>query len=77
MESFDLNIRYDKADANVKITVEYPDNQAIAAINALRRVAEDDYIMGLMSALKDDPSVQSRLHAAGLDIADDEDWDDD
>lgn len=78
-ESFTLNFSFENG-VGVDMELTYPTGQAIAAIHAITQAAEQRYLMGLLSELRDDPSVAKRLEDSGLDFDDedyyDEEWDD-
>lgn len=65
-ENFTLNMEFANG-AVVSVEVTYPEDQAIAAINALRQIGADGYLIPLMAQLRD-KSIDEALGNAGLDI---------
>lgn len=60
-----------------KITFEFPKDEAIVAIHAIRMLGSTKGITQMFAALEDDPSVRDRLENAGLSFGGDGDEDDD
>jgi hypothetical protein len=54
---------------SVVITVEYPENHGLLALNALREAASEQYIASIMEGMEDDESVLAALKAAGISFA--------
>ena len=70
--SFDISVTLATGES-VVITVAYPVNQGILAIQALSQVAEAKYLQGLLSALRADPSVKAKLEELHLGFEDEAD----
>lgn len=71
-ESFDLEFAYDKG-VQVKMTLEYPEGKGITAIHAISQAGKQNYLLGVMEALQDDPTVRQALYEMGYDT-DEEDY---
>ena len=69
---FELTFTFENNQV-VRVKVDYEEDNAIAAINALRQIGEAEYITGLLSTLRRDPSVAKVLADAHLGFDDEDD----
>ena len=74
--SFSLKISTESG-YSVNITVEYPQDEGILALSALREAASERYIASIMEGMSDDASVLAALKREGISFAswdEEEDW---
>jgi RecB family endonuclease NucS len=74
--SFELDVSFANGQT-CNIVLTYPEGHAMTAIHAIRRMAELDFIRGILSANRDDPSVAKVMKERGLEFTGDDDGMDD
>ena len=71
---FELTFTFDNNQV-VRVKVDYEEDWGMAAINALRQIGGEEYLMSLISTLRDDASVADMLQRNHLGFDDDdEEW---
>lgn len=74
VDTFSLTV--DLGDERVVIKVDYPKGRGVAAVAALSKMGSNAGLIGLLDAMRGDPSVDAKIDELGL-VFDDEDDDED
>jgi hypothetical protein len=76
-DKFDLDLKFGE-DLLVTVSVEYPRDKGAFALQGLREVGSEKYIVGLLDALKGDPTIDEVLAQFADEYDDDgDDFEDD
>jgi hypothetical protein len=70
-QEFSMDISFEDG-SSVKVTMEYPKDTALLALQAMQRMSDNTFVQGAMSVLRNDPSIKARMAEKGIAFADED-----